>query len=546
VPASPTVGVVVDTLIHARWVVPVAANREQQVLDFHSVAVADGVIVDVLPTRVARTRYTATREVTVSERHALMPGLINAHTHLPLNLLRGVADDMPLAQWLTEQIWPTEARLASPDFCRAGALGAIAELVRSGVTTINDMYWFPDAAAEVVHATGIRATIGATIIEFPSAYARDADDYLAQGLAMKAKWDARAPARGPSRLRFSLAPHAPYTVADATFARIKALAEEHDLPIHLHLHETAGEVELSTRGEAGSVRHLSESLCSPVDNLDRMGLLSRRLIAVHMTQLTEEQIGRLAATSTSVVHCPTSNLKLASGFCPVAKLLAAGVNVALGTDSASSNNSLDFFGEMKLAAVLAKGVAADATAVPAWQALRMATLNGAIALGMDHFTGSIEVGKRADLVAVDLGGLDQLPTYNVISHLVYAAARSCVTDVWCDGVPLLNARRLTTIDEDAVRAALAKWAEAVRPGMTAADRHEHLPADAARHMHTEQHGAGEAGRIHTKGDVHGAAAGGAGAAAAPAPAGGAAGRGRFPLTPTAAFPLTPATDSPSA
>lgn len=497
VPSSPKGPIHVDTLIHARYVVPVASGREQQVLDHHSVAILDGVIVDVLPTRYAATRYAATRVITMDSRHALIPGLINAHTHLPLNLLRGVADDMPLAQWLTEQIWPTEARLVSPDFCEAGAVGAVAELIRSGVTTINDMYWFPDSTASVIHASGMRATLGMTIIEFPSAYASGAADYIEKGLALKAKWDAAQPTTTRRRIRWSIAPHAPYTVSDATFTRVKEVADAHSIKVHVHLHETCGEVECSTTGTPGMAKHMSETLQSPIDNLDRMGLLSPSLIAVHMTQLTDGDIARLAATKSSVVHCPNSNLKLASGFCPVAKLLTAGVNVALGTDSASSNNSLDFFQEMKLAAVLAKGVASDATALPAWQALRMATLNGAIALGIDDHTGSIEVGKQADLVAVDLGGLDQLPVYNVISHLVYATNRSCVTDVWVDGQALLTGRVLVTVDEGHVRRTMMKWAEEVRPGMTALDKHEHLPAAATKHMHTSEHGEGEAGKVHT-------------------------------------------------
>jgi len=433
-----------------------------------------------------------------------------------MNLLRGVADDLPLAQWLTEQIWPTEARLVGPAFCKAGAQAAIAELIRSGVTCINDMYFFPSAIASVAHAAGIRATVGLVVFEFPTAYAGGAAEYMEKGAALLEEFAAHHPppaAGAPSRVRFSIAPHAPYTVSDATLTIANEAAAKHGLKIHMHVHETEGEVRLSKEGIDGSVRHLSEHKISPVANLDRLGLLSDRMIAVHMVHLTDDEIARVAATRTSVVHCPNSNLKLASGFAPIAKLFKAGVNVALGTDSASSNNSLDFFQEMKLAAVLAKGVAMDATAVPAWQALRMATYNGAVALGIADHTGSLEVGKRADMVAVDLGGLDQAPVFNVISHLVYACSRTNVTDVWVDGQPLLSDRRLVTMDEAGVAATIAEWAERVRPGATAKDKHATLPPHETKHVHTSEHGAGEAGKVHVAHGGGAAAGAGAGAGA---------------------------------
>jgi 5-methylthioadenosine/S-adenosylhomocysteine deaminase len=513
----------VDLLVHSRYLVPMASGREQQVLDHHSIAVLDGKIIDVLPTRVARTRYAAIKTITLDEHHCLMPGLINAHTHLAMNLMRGVADDLPLATWLTEQIWPTEARMVNPEFVAAGSEAAIAELIRSGVTCINEMYWFPKATAEVVEKTGIRGTIGAVILEFPSNYAggegKGAADYIAKGsevltdfvkggheAAVKA---GLVPADTPKkdtkpsgRVRFALAPHAPYTVSDATFERVRDLSKalNGEAKVHLHLHETEGEVVQSKTGTAGSTKHLSASLSSPVDNLDRLGLLNEHLIAIHMTCLTEEEMEKVKNAKASVVHCPNSNLKLASGFCPVAKLLNKGVNVALGTDSASSNNSLDFFGEMKLAAVLAKGVSGDATAVPAWQALRMATLNGAIALGIDNEVGSLEVGKQADFIAVDLGStIETLPLFNVLSHLVYACNRSNVTDVWVQGNQLLENRRLTTIDETRLIKEVKEWGEKVRPGATAEDKHQHLKAEDSKHQHTAEHGKGEEGKVHTSG-----------------------------------------------
>jgi 5-methylthioadenosine/S-adenosylhomocysteine deaminase len=410
---------------------------------------------DIVPTAECARLYSAARAVDLSAEHCLMPGLVNAHTHLALNFLRGVGDDQPLDKWLSESIWPTEARLVDADFVRAGTRAACAELIRGGVTTVNDMYWFPGAAAEALEACGMRALVAMVVLEFPSKYAGGAAAYFAEGLRIREEWARRCAGAGGSaaarRVRFGLGPHAPYTVSDESFARVRELSAAHGLRVHVHLHETAGEVLASRTGGAEgtpSSKHMSEQRLSPLDNLARLGLLNERLVAVHMTALSDADVAAVAAARASVVHCPSSNLKLASGFCPVAKLAAAGANVALGTDSASSNNALDMFAEMKTAALLAMGVAGDATAVPAWQALRMATLNGARALGIEAEAGSLEVGKQADMVAVRLAGVPELaPLFSVVSHLVYAAGREHVTDVWCGGQQLLDARRLTTISE---------------------------------------------------------------------------------------------------
>ena len=467
-PAAPPAPQAVDLLVHARWVLPVAAGREGAVYDAHAVAVRGGVIVDILPSAEAARAYTATVVTHLGERHALLPGLVNAHTHLAMNLLRGVADDLPLLEWLQTAIWPAEGRLVAPDFVAAGARAAAAELIRGGVTCVSDMYFFPEATAAVLRDAGLRGLVAGPVLEFPSAYAPDADAYLQKAAALRAALPAAGARAG--RVRAALGPHAPYTVADATLAKVAAAAAaDGGCRVHMHVHETADEVRASTSGEAHAAKHLSEQRCAPLANLARLGLLNERLVAVHMTALTDGEIGALAAARASVVHCPSSNLKLASGFAPVARLAAAGVNVALGTDGAASNNSLDMFAEMKLAALLAKGVAGDATAVPAAAALRMATLNGARALGLGDVAGSLEVGKAFDAVAVDLGALEAAPCYSVVSHLVYAASRADVTDVWVDGAPLLVARALTTIDEAAALADVRAWAQRVKEKATAWD-----------------------------------------------------------------------------
>jgi 5-methylthioadenosine/S-adenosylhomocysteine deaminase len=413
----------VDSLISARWVVPV--EPAGAVLADHCVAVRGGRIVAVLPSAEGAKRYSAPSALRLDE-HVLMPGLVNLHTHAAMTLMRGLADDLPLMEWLKDHVWPAEAKHMSHDFVHDGTLLACAEMLRGGVTCMGEMYFFPEAAARAALEAGMRAVIGIIAIELPTAYASDADDYIAKGLAT------RDALRDEKRLSFCMAPHAPYTVADRTFSRMLTIAEELDLPIHVHLHETQDEIEHS----------LAQYNKRPLERLRALGLVGPRLIAVHGVHLAADEIALLARFGASVAHCPSSNLKLASGFAPVAAMLRAGINVGLGTDGAASNNRLDMFQEMRTAALLAKAVAGDAEAMPAQQALAAATLNGARALGLDRSIGSLVPGKSADLCAVSLADLELSPCYDVISHLVYAAGREHVTHVWCEGELLLEERRL--------------------------------------------------------------------------------------------------------
>jgi 5-methylthioadenosine/S-adenosylhomocysteine deaminase len=428
----------IDSLIHARWIIPV--QPDGTVLEHHSLAIQDGRILDILPQHEARSRYQADHVIERGD-HVLIPGLVNAHTHAAMSLLRGLADDLPLMDWLNHHIWPAETQWVSDEFVRDGSLLAMAEMLRGGTTCFNDMYFFPEVTARAANEIGMRASLGLIVIDFPSAWAGSADEYLDKGLALHDEL------RNHPLLRTAFAPHAPYTVSDAPLERIRVLADELDLPVHMHVHETVAEVEQS-QAQFG-VR--------PLERLARIGLVSPSLLAVHMTQLLEAEIAHLAASGAHVLHCPESNLKLASGFCPVHKLLGAGVNVALGTDGAASNNDLDMFGEMRSAALLAKAVANDASALPAAQALRMATLNGARALGLGDETGSLEKGKAADIVAVRLDDIECQPFYNVISQLVYATGRDKVSDVWVAGRQLLNERELLTMDVPAVLARAQVW-----------------------------------------------------------------------------------------
>jgi 5-methylthioadenosine/S-adenosylhomocysteine deaminase len=410
-PDAQTLSATPDLIIHARWIAQAHILLEQ-----HAVVVANGRIVDILPSHQARERY-APAETTELDEHLLIPGLINLHTHAAMSLLRGVADDMPLRQWLETRIWPLEAALLSPRFVAEGTMLACAEMLKGGVTCFNDMYFFPDAAAEAAANIGMRAVLGITTLEFPSAYASDAADYLDKGLSAREAW------REHPLIRFCLAPHAPYSVSDASFERVQILAAQLELPIHLHIHETADEIR----------RHLEEHGCRPLHRLDRLGLLGPQLIGVHAVHLLADEMTALARNNCNIAHCPASNLKLGSGFAPVVELLAQGINVGLGTDSAASNNRLDMFAEMRLASLLAKGKSGDARCVPAWQALDMATLNSARALGMEEEIGSIAIGKRADLTAVRMDSLALSPCFDPISHLVHAASREDVSHVWVEG-----------------------------------------------------------------------------------------------------------------
>jgi len=402
------------TLLHARWVVPV--EPAGTVLEDHALALRDGKIEALLPSAQCGTRFDGYEEVRL-ERHALIPGLVNAHTHAAMSLMRGLADDLPLMRWLQEHIWPAEAKHVSAKFVREGTLLACAEMLRGGITCFSDMYFFPEASIEAALAAGIRSAHGAIVIEFPSAYASDPADYLRKGLSLRDRY------RDEPLVSFTLAPHAPYTVSDATFKRVATLAAELDLPVHIHVHETRDEIE----------RSVAEHRVRPLERLGRLGLLGPGLIAVHAVHLEGDEIQALARHGCSVVHCPSSNLKLASGFAPVDALLRAGVNVALGTDGAASNNRLDLLQEMRTAALLAKAVAGDAEALPAHAALRAATLSGAQALGLGEAIGSLRPGKAADVVAVDLGALELQPCYDPVSHLVYSAGREHVSDVWVAG-----------------------------------------------------------------------------------------------------------------
>ncbi|MDE0856170.1 MAG: TRZ/ATZ family hydrolase [Nevskia sp.] len=435
----------IDLLVLPRWLVPV--EPAGAVLEDHALAVDGGRIIDVLPAAFAQQAFQP-REVLELPRHALLPGLVNVHTHAAMNLLRGLADDLPLMDWLQNHIWPAEGANVSYAFCADGVRLAAAEMIRGGTTCFNDMYFFPDATAAVAAEVGLRANVGLVVFDFPTAWAQSWEEYIHRGLEVHDRL------RGTSLVRAVFAPHAPYTVSDAPLRRVRELATELGIGIHMHVHETAAEIEGGL--QSGGKR--------PWQRLRELDLLGQDFIAVHMTQLTDDEIAEAGRLGVSVAHCPESNLKLGSGFCPVARLLAAGVNVAIGTDGAASNNDLDLFGEMRSAALLAKGLSGDASAVPAHTALHMATLAGARALGLDEQIGSLQPGKAADFIAVDLGRPATQPVYHVLSQLVYAASRDQVSDVYVAGRALMRDGKLLTLDEPQTLAKAAEWAQRIAAG----------------------------------------------------------------------------------
>ncbi|MCC7082352.1 MAG: TRZ/ATZ family hydrolase [Burkholderiales bacterium] len=433
----------IDCLIEARWIVPV---EPPGALEAHALALHEGRIEALLPVNEARKRFAPTRHLHL-DRHVLIPGLVNLHTHAAMTLLRGIADDIALMQWLQQHVWPVEMREVSPAFVYDGTLLACAEMLRGGITLFNDMYFFPEAAARAAITAGMRAAIGMIVVDFPSPYGSDAADYLSKGL------DLRDALRSQPLLSFCLAPHAPYSVGDKALAQVATYANELDLPIHMHVHESADEIE----------QGIARNGCRPLERLRNLGLIGPNLIAVHAIHLTADEIALLAAHGCHVAHCPSSNLKLASGMAPVARLVAAGVNVGLGSDGAASNNRLDLFSEMREAALLAKAVANDATAASAFEVLTMATLNGARALGLHDTVGSLVPGKAADIAAVDFGVPELMPCYDPVSHLVYAAGRHDVSHVWIGGEAALEEGELVRPELRAVHKLAASWELRIAP-----------------------------------------------------------------------------------
>jgi 5-methylthioadenosine/S-adenosylhomocysteine deaminase len=427
-----------DLLIHARWIATGAAD--EQVLEHHAIAVDKGLILEILPSDQAASFYEAKQTLTL-DTHLLHPGFVNSHGHAAMSLFRGVADDLPLHTWLQDHIWPLEGKWVDADFVYDGTQLAIAEMLLGGTTCFADNYFFPDAAAKAINESGMRAQLAAPVADFPTAWAQDADEYISKATDLSDQY------RHHPLISVAFGPHAPYTVSDEPLLKIATLAEEMDVPIHMHIHETEQEV----------IDAVAASGIRPIARLHDLGLITPRLLCVHATALNSADIALLKDGGASVVHCPESNLKLASGFCPVSTLLDAGINVAIGTDGAASNNDLDMLGEIRSAALLAKAVSGDASSVAAHKALQMGTINGAKAMGLDEIIGSLEPGKSADIVAVDMNHLNTLPIYNPLSQLIYSAKSTQVSHVWVAGKALVEGGQLTKIDIDSLKRRINTW-----------------------------------------------------------------------------------------
>lgn len=431
-------GTKIDLLINCRWIIPVVPNN--QILENCALAIDAERIIGIYPQAEAAKRFDA-RKIEQLNDHIVMPGLVNAHGHAAMSLLRGYADDLPLRPWLENHIWPAESRHVSEEFVRDGTMLAMAEMIASGTTCFADMYFYHEQIAEAVRHAGMRCQIGFTVLDFATTYGRDADDYIHKGLALNDKYGDQP------LLKIACAPHAPYSVSDSAMEKIALYANELDMPIHIHCHETASEIHES----------LEQYDCRPLQRLRDLGLLLPQTQLVHMTQVDASDISLLQDHNCHVIHCPESNMKLASGQCPVTDLMAAGVNVAIGTDGAASNNDLDLFGELKTAALLAKHASQDASALDAHAALRMATINGAAALGWDNEIGSLEAGKSADIIAVKMDSIAMQPLYNPASQLVYCNAGSQVSHSWVAGKPLLNEGQLQTVNHQSLIQAATEW-----------------------------------------------------------------------------------------
>lgn len=431
------------TVLNPRWLLRMVPG--EPVLTQHALVLQGERILEALPQAEAQVRYADADHISLPD-HVLMPGLINAHTHAAMSLMRGVADDLPLMSWLQQHIWPLEARWVDGPWVKAGAMLTVCESIRGGVTCLNDMYFYPEGLAEAALQAGMRASLGLTVIDFPTRYATDAADYLRKGLAVREHY------AGASLLDWTLAPHAPYTVSDESFIKLREVRDRLGLRMHCHVHETQDEIQGSLQ------RHGMR----PLARLHGLGLLDECFLAVHMVHLNDEEVSQVAQAGVHVVHNPSSNLKLASGVCPVPALLAAGTNVALGSDGAAANNRQDMFSEMRAAALLAKGLSGQAQAVAARQALEMATLHAARALGREADFGSLEAGKQADVIAVSLASPECQPVYQPEAQLVYAAGREHVSDVWVAGRALMRSRELLTLDVATLVADARDWAERMR------------------------------------------------------------------------------------
>lgn len=443
-----------DLRLNAKWIIPIEVETESssnqnpdQVLIDHCILIKDGLILAI--EKQSDCSFSADEILELNDQ-VLMPGWVNAHGHAAMSLFRGLADDLPLMTWLQEHIWPAEGEHVNEDFVKQGTELAIGEMIQSGTTTFADMYFYPRQSAEAALDAGIRAVCFTPVLDFPTNYAQNADEYIRKAVECNDRFN-NLPKNENGLVQIGFGPHAPYTVSDEPLKEITILADQLDMPVQIHLHETAFEVSES----------LEKFNKRPTQRLADIGFLNERVSCVHMTQIDDSDISILQKTGASIVHCPESNLKLASGFCPISKLSQANIPLSIGTDGAASNNDLDMFSETKTAALLAKGISQDASSIPAIEALTMATLGGAKALGLEEITGSLKVGKAADIQAIQLSTLSSQPVFDPISHIVYCAKSTQVSHIWVNGQCLLEQGKLLTLDENSLIYRAKDWANKI-------------------------------------------------------------------------------------
>jgi 5-methylthioadenosine/S-adenosylhomocysteine deaminase len=426
-------------------------DERGEVFEAGAVAVKDGRIVEVGRAEALARKYAA-RETLDARGRAVLPGLINGHTHIPMTLFRGIADDLDLNEWLTKYIFPAEAKNVTEEFVRVGTRLGLAEMIRGGTTTYCDMYYFEDVIADETAKAGVRAVLGETVIDFPVADNKTWAEAMAYTDKFVAKW------RGHALITPAIAPHAPYTVSEEHLKEVRQFSDRTSAPVVTHVAETKKEIADVTRDHGAS----------SVDYLARIGFLSNRVIAAHTVHITDEEIGVLKRMGVGAVHNPQSNMKLASGVAPVPQMLAAGVALGLGTDGAASNNDLDMWEEIDTVAKLHKVTTGDPRVITAREALQFATIGGARALHLERETGSLEAGKRADLILVDLDSAHQTPRYNIYSHLVYATKAADVRTVVIEGRVVMRDRRLLTLDEEATKRAARLYRERITQSLAPA------------------------------------------------------------------------------
>lgn len=433
--------------IEAKWLIPINKNNpnyKTKVIKDTAIVIEDQLIKDILPIEHARKKYQNLPKKQL-QNHAVMPGFINSHTHAPMNLLKGYADDLPLMTWLNDHIWPIENEFFSDEFAYDGALLAICEMLKSGTTCFNDMYFYSSSIAKAAHNLGIRANIGTHVFDFPSNWAKNIDEYLNKCLEVVTEY------KNSDLINPVVCPHAPYTVSDESFKKVINFANKYNLPIGCHLHETMDEINQS----------LKEFKTRPIDRLNKLGVLDQNLHAIHMVHLNYEEMAVIANKNISIAHCPESNAKLASGFCKIKELLEYNINIGLGTDGAASNNDLDMLGEIRTAALIAKNSAQDPTILPDYQALELATINSAQLMGLENKVGSLTIGNEADIIAIDLSDYSSQPVYNPISSIVYTASRQQITDVWVKGIPKVEDGNLIAIDKSKIQDIIDKWQDRI-------------------------------------------------------------------------------------